>query len=81
MKDHRLAQIVKTIGKANIEIIKEAIGSFDRKQRSRTLISPWPPYPRNKREKSIATSFARALLKLEKRFARLAKRTIRDLPF
>jgi hypothetical protein len=73
VKDRRLAQIVKIIGrdKANFEIIEGAIGFFDRKQRSRTLISPWPPFPQNKREKSIATRFGRALKKLEDRFTEL----------
>jgi hypothetical protein len=66
-KNDRVAKIVKIIGrdKARIDQIEEAIRFFDR-QLLRDELGHWPPYPRNKRDKTIARSFSLALLKLEK---------------
>jgi hypothetical protein len=72
MTDRRLAKIVAIIGrdKANVEFIEEKLLYFDRKRRFE-IWSPYPPGPQNKREKLIASSFAGAIGKLEKRFNNL----------
>jgi len=69
----RLQRIVAIIGpdKADVEFIEKQLTLFDWMQWCRIHL-PWTG-PRNKSEKLIASSYARALGKLEKRFNKLAE--------
>jgi len=70
--DRRIAQVVAIIGRdrARVEEIEQQIRSLDAKNYFDTALRSWPPYPVNKRDKTIARSVWLALAKLEKQLDR-----------
>ena len=70
--DDRVAKIAKIIGRdtARPKAIEEAIRSFDAQRQRYAPKAGWPPYPLNKKEKTTALSFAKALYRLERQLKR-----------